>query len=167
LCSGPKQETANPCKVNESVANSELAGGPGTGVIVKLTDLRGILNTFRNSAQKTSVIAVDATIVRMRTSPHFCSMSPYCVRLSIRVVVVHGAAEQIQALAEGRMSGFRLDGTGVTDTPTLQLALPPRTISRTRSSAPFGNDLRAACTKCHHSNPWKSSTESTTCLREG
>jgi amino-acid N-acetyltransferase len=44
--------------------------------------------------------------------------------LNIRVVVTHGAAEQIQTLAEKQnVQPSNLDGTGVTDAATLQLAI--------------------------------------------
>src|ERR1700740_2288642 len=44
--------------------------------------------------------------------------------LNIRVVVVHRAAEQIQALAQKQnVEPSNLDGAGVTDAATLQLAI--------------------------------------------
>ncbi len=156
MCSGPKQEIANPCKVNESVANFELAGGSRVpGVIVKLTDLRGILQYVPQFREKTFVIAVDATIVRDENFANILLDVTLLRSLSIRVVVVHGAAEQIQVLAEAQnVQASDLDGTGVTDALTLQLAIAAAThLTHEILSGLAANDLRAACTNAITAHP--------------
>ena len=58
--------------------------------------------------------------------------------LNIRVVIVHGAAAQIQALADAQgTKASDLDGTGITDSETLKISLTAanRLCRRVRSFA--------------------------------
>jgi amino-acid N-acetyltransferase len=75
--------------------------------------------------------------------------------LNIRVVLVHGAAAQIKALAEKQ--GARpsnLDGTGVTDAPTLQIALDAANrLTHEILEGLSVNDLRAACANAIIAHP--------------
>ena len=91
---------------------------------MKLTDLRGILHYVPQFREKTFVLAIDGGIV---TDDNFATLLVDVAllrSLSIRVVLVHGAAAQIQALAAERgVVASNLDGTGVTDAATLDLAL--------------------------------------------
>src|SRR5262249_4492529 len=68
--------------------------------------------------------------------------------LSIRVVVVHGAAEQIEALAARQhVRASNLDGAGVTDATTLQLAIDAANrVTHEILGGLSANDLGAATT---------------------
>jgi amino-acid N-acetyltransferase len=91
---------------------------------VKLTDLRAILQYVPQFREKTFIIAVDGGIVPDENFANILLDIALLRSLNIRVVVVHGAAEQIQALAQKQnIQPSNLDGTGVTDAATLQLAI--------------------------------------------
>src|SRR5215470_16219611 len=114
---------------------------------MKLTDLRGILQYVPEFREKTIVLAIDGAIV---TDDNFATLLldvALLWSLNIRVIVVHGASAQIKALADQtQMTASDLDGSGVTDAATLNLALTAATrltheILQGRSAC----DLRAAC----------------------
>jgi amino-acid N-acetyltransferase len=91
---------------------------------VKLTDLRAILQYVPQFREKTFIIAVDGGIVTDENFANILLDIALLRSLNIRVVVVHGAAEQIAALAHKQnVEPSNLDGTGVTDAATLQLAI--------------------------------------------
>src|SRR5579863_10746109 len=91
---------------------------------MKLTDLRGILQYIPQFREKTFIIAVDGVIVTDENFANIMLDVAVLRSLNIRVVLVHGASAQIQALAEKEnVTASNLDGTGVTDSRTLQLAL--------------------------------------------
>jgi amino-acid N-acetyltransferase len=91
---------------------------------MKLADLRGILQYIPQFREKTFIIAVDAGVVLDENFANILLDVTLLRSLNIRVVVVHGAAEQISALAERQhIQASNLDGTGVTDAQTLQLAI--------------------------------------------
>ena len=98
---------------------------------MKLTDLRGILQYIPQFREKTFVLAIDGDIV---TNDNFATLLldvALLWSLNIRVVLVHGAAAQIKALAEERgVTASDFDGAGVTDSPTLDLALSAATRRR-------------------------------------
>jgi amino-acid N-acetyltransferase len=75
--------------------------------------------------------------------------------LNIRVVLVHGAAEQIKALAEKQgVHTSNLDGTGVTDAATLQLAMDAANrLTHEVMEGLSANDLRAAHTNAIVAHP--------------
>jgi amino-acid N-acetyltransferase len=91
---------------------------------VKLTDLRGILQYVPQFREKTFILAIDGAIV---TDDNFATLLldvALLWSLNIRVVLVHGASAQIRTLAdEHQVNATDLDGTGVTDAATLDLAL--------------------------------------------
>lgn len=91
---------------------------------MKLTDLRGILQYIPQFREKTFILAIDGAIV---TNDNFATLlldMALLWSLNIRVVLVHGASAQISALAEvQQVTPSDLDGAGVTDAPTLALAL--------------------------------------------
>ena len=94
------------------------------GATVKLTDLRGILQYIPQFREKTFILAVDGGIVTDENFANILLDVAVLRSLNIRVVLVHGAAEQIKALAEKQgVHASNLDGTGVTDAATLQLAI--------------------------------------------
>ena len=91
---------------------------------MKLTDLRGILQYIPQFREKTFILAIDGAIV---TDENFSTLLldvAVLRSLNIRVVLVHGASAQIRELAaEKNITPSNLDGSGVTDEPTLKLAL--------------------------------------------
>ena len=88
------------------------------------TDLRGILRYVPQFREKTFVIAVDGAVVTEENFGNILMDVAVLWSLNIRTVLVHGAAAQIQALAEEKVAApSDLEGSGVTDAETLQLAL--------------------------------------------
>src|SRR5580700_3508547 len=115
---------------------------------MKLTDLRGILQYVPQFREKTFILAVDGGIVTDENFANILLDVAVLRSLNIRVVIVHGAAEQIGALA-GRqgVSPSNLDGTGVTDAATLQIAIEAANrLTHEILQGLSANDLRAACT---------------------
>lgn len=89
-------------------------------------DLRAILRYVPQFREKTFVVAVDGAVVDHDNFANLLMDVAVLWSLNIRTVIVHGAAAQIQALAEGPGASAPpsdLEGSGVTDAPTLQLAL--------------------------------------------
>ncbi|HEX6736725.1 MAG TPA: amino-acid N-acetyltransferase [Vicinamibacteria bacterium] len=87
-------------------------------------DLRGILRYVPQFREKTFVVAVDAAIVGDDNFGNILMDVAVLWSLNIRTVLVHGAAAQIQALAEAAAAEpSDLEGSGITDAETLQLAL--------------------------------------------
>jgi len=114
---------------------------------VKLTDLRGILHYVPQFRDRTFILAIDGGIVADENFATILLDVALMWSLSIRVVVVHGAAEQIRALAEAQqVQPSDLDGTGVTDGTTLQLALTAANrLTHEILEGLTVHDLRAAC----------------------
>jgi amino-acid N-acetyltransferase len=75
--------------------------------------------------------------------------------LNIRVVLVHGAGAQIRNLAKQQgITPSDIDGTGVTDAPTLQLALTAANrLTHEVLEGLAAHDLRAACTNAVIAHP--------------
>jgi len=114
---------------------------------VKLTDLRGILQYIPQFREKTFVLSVDGGIVPDENFANILLDVAVLRSLSIRVVLVHGASAQIKALAEERhFKASDLDGAGITDAETLQLALTAANrLTHEILEGLSANDLRAAC----------------------
>jgi amino-acid N-acetyltransferase len=92
--------------------------------MLKATDLRGILRYVPQFREKTFVVAVDGAIVEHENFGNILMDVAVLWSLNIRAVLVHGASAQIQALADERVTEpSDLEGSGVTDAATLQLAL--------------------------------------------
>ena len=122
---------------------------------MKLTDLRGILQYIPQFREKTFVIAIDGAIV---TDENFATLLldvAVLRSLSIRVVLVHGASAQIQALAEEqKVSASNLDGAGITDAATLKLALnAANRLTHEILEGLSANDIRAASTNVIIAHP--------------
>lgn len=114
---------------------------------MKPTDLRGILQYIPQFREKTFVLALDGVIV---TDENFATLLldvAVLRSLNIRVVLVHGASAQIKALAEKEgIKASNLDGSGITDTATLQLALDAANrLTHEILEGLSTNDLRAVC----------------------
>ena len=122
---------------------------------MKLTDLRGILQYVPQFREKTFIIAVDGVIVTDENFANILLDVAVLRSLNIRVVLVHGAAAQIKALAEKQgVQPSNLDGAGVTDAPTLQLAMDAANrLTHEILEGLSANDLRAACTNAIVAHP--------------
>ena len=122
---------------------------------MKPTDLRGILQYIPQFREKTFILALDGAIV---TDENFATLLldvAVLWSLSIRVVLVHGASAQIKALAEEqKIQASNLDGAGVTDAATLQLALTAANrLTHEILEGLSANDLRAASTNVIVAHP--------------
>ena len=115
---------------------------------MKLTDLRGILQYIPQFREKTFILAVDAGIVVGDSMATLLLDVALLRSLNIRVVLVHGAAEQIRALADQhQVPASDLEGAGVTDAATLDLALTAANrLTHEILEGLAAHDLRAACT---------------------
>ena len=113
---------------------------------MKPTDLRGILQYIPRFREKTFVIAADGAVVSHINFANLLLDIAVLRSLNIRVVLVHGAAEQIAKLAEEQsLTPSNLDGTGITDDDTLKLALTAANGLTHEILEGFAtNDLRAA-----------------------
>ncbi len=122
---------------------------------MKLTDLRGILQYIPQFREKTFILAVDGIIVTDENFPTLLLDVAVLRSLNIRVVLVHGAAAQIKALAEKQnIVPSNLDGTGITDAPTLQVSLDAANrLTHEILEGLSANDLRAACTNAVIAHP--------------
>lgn len=114
---------------------------------MKPTDLRGILQYIPRFRERTFVISVDGAIVTDENFANILMDVAVLRSLSIRVVLVHGAAAQIRLLAEQQgITPSDLDGSGVTDAATLQLALTAANrLTHEILEGLATQDLRAAC----------------------
>ncbi len=102
----------------------ELRGRPFHTGRVKVTDLRAILTYVPRYRERVFVIAMDGEVLANDNFSNLLLDIAVLWSLSIRIVLVHGAGYQIRQLAG--QSGTAIsdwDGTGITDDPTLQLAL--------------------------------------------
>ena len=122
---------------------------------MKLTDLRSILQYIPQFREKIFILAIDGAIV---TDDNFVTLLldvALLWSLNIRVVLVHGAAAQIKALAEERgITASDFDGTGVTDAATLDLALAAANrLTHEILEGLSANDLRAATTNVIIAHP--------------
>jgi amino-acid N-acetyltransferase len=122
---------------------------------VKLTDLRGILQYVPQFRDKVFVLAIDGSVV---AHDHFATLLldvAVLWSLNIRVILVHGAAAQIAALAAARgVAASNVDGTGVTDPATLELALTAGSrVTHDVLQGLSANDLRAVSTNAITAHP--------------
>jgi len=91
---------------------------------VRPTDLRGILQYVPQFRERTFVVAVDGAAVADENFGGILMDVAVLWSLRIRTVLVHGTSVQIQALADARGEvPSDLEGSGVTDAVTLELAL--------------------------------------------
>ena len=122
---------------------------------MKLTDLREILQYIPQFREKTFVLALDGGVVTDENFANILLDLAVLRSLNIRVVIVHGAAEQIKLLAaKQRIEPSDLEGTGVTDAPTLQLAIEAANrLTHEILEGLSTNDLRAACTNAVVAHP--------------
>ncbi len=113
----------------------------------RLTHFREILRYVPRFRDRVFVIALDGAVVEDDNFPNLLLDIALLRSLNIRVVLVHGAARQIRRYAE--MIGVTpsdLDGTGVTDRTTLQVAITAANrVNHEILEGLTANDLRAVC----------------------
>ena len=92
--------------------------------MLRLTDLREILRYVPQFRDRVFVIALDGAVVEDDNFANLLLDIALLRSLRIGVALVHGAGHQIKRLAEQTgQTPSNIDGTGVTDAATLQLAL--------------------------------------------
>jgi amino-acid N-acetyltransferase len=113
----------------------------------RLTDLREILRYVPRFRDRLFVIALDGAVVEDDNFGNLLLDIALLRSLRIGVALVHGAGHQIRRLAEQTgQAPSSIDGAGVTDAATLQLALTAA--NRVTHEILVGlsaNDLRGAC----------------------
>lgn len=122
---------------------------------MKPTDLRGILQYIPRFRDKIFILSIDGAIVTDENFANILLDIAVLRSLNIRVVLVHGASAQISALAaERQITPSDLDGSGVTDSATLALALTASNrLTHEILEGLAAIDLRAACTNALVSSP--------------
>ncbi|NDG72415.1 MAG: hypothetical protein EBY32_14210 [Proteobacteria bacterium] len=91
---------------------------------VNVSDLREILQYVPLFRERIFVVAVDGEVVDSENFPNILLDVAVLRSLSIKVVLVHGASHQIEALAATRgIAITNSDGIGLTDEPTLQISI--------------------------------------------
>lgn len=122
---------------------------------MKPTDLRGILQYIPRFRDKIFVISIDGSII---TSDHFplILMDIAVLRsLNIHVIIAHGASAEIEKLGAGQgIHPSDLEGNGVTDSPTLHLAIRAANgLAHNLLEGLAGSDLKAAVTNAITAHP--------------
>jgi amino-acid N-acetyltransferase len=122
---------------------------------VKLTDLRGILQYIPRFREKVFVISIDGAIITSENFGNILLDVAVLRSLSIKVLLVHGAAAQIETLArEQNIQASNLDGSGITDESTLKLALTAANrLTHEILEGLSANDLRAATSNALIAHP--------------
>ena len=122
---------------------------------MKPTDLRGILQYIPRFREKTFILAIDGAIVTDENFSNILLDIAVLRSLNIRVIIVHGASAQIRALGEEqKVTPSNLDGSGVTDEPTLKLALnAANRLTHEILEGLATNDIRAASTNAITAHP--------------
>src|SRR4051794_26938499 len=94
----------------------------------RLADLREMLRYVPQYRDRIFVIAIDGAVVECENFRNLLLDIALLRSLRIGVALVHGAGHQIRRLAEqANILPSNIDGTGVTDAPTLRLALTAAT----------------------------------------
>jgi amino-acid N-acetyltransferase len=115
--------------------------------MLRLTDLREILHYVPRFRDRVFVIALDGAVVEDENFRNLLIDVALLRSLRIGVALVHGAAHQVRRLAEqtGQVPS-NLDGAGITDAATLQLALTAANrVSHEILEGLSATDLRGAC----------------------
>ncbi len=123
--------------------------------MLRLTDLREILRYVPRFQGKVFVIAIDGAIVEHENFPNLLLDIALLRSLSVRVALVHGAAHQLERFAGMvNVTPSDLQGTGVTDEPTLQVAITAANrVTHEILEGLAANDLRGACPNALTAHP--------------
>jgi amino-acid N-acetyltransferase len=121
----------------------------------RLTDLREILRYVPHFRDKVFVIALDGAIVDDDNFANLVLDIALLRSLSISVVLVHGAGHQIAQLAKALgQQPSNVDGTGITDAVTLDLAITAANrVTHKILEGLAVHDLRAACSNAIVAHP--------------
>ena len=113
----------------------------------RLTYFREILRYVPRFRDRVFVIAIDGAVVEHENFPNLLLDISLLRSLSIQVVLVHGAAHQVKRYADMlEMNASDLDGLGITDAETLQVAITAANrVTHEILEGLLANDLRAAC----------------------
>ncbi len=122
---------------------------------MKPTDLRGILQYIPRFREKIFVLSFDGAIITDENYSNILLDVAVLRSLNIRIVICHGAAAQIKAMAEEQgVKPSDLDGAGVTDAETLKVALTAANrLTHEILEGLSTNDLRAASTNAIVAHP--------------
>ncbi len=122
---------------------------------MKPTDLRGILQYIPRFREKIFILSLDGAIVTEENFSNILLDVAVLRSLNIRVIICHGAAAQIRALAEAQgTKASDMDGSGITDAETLKLALTAANrLTHEILEGLAANDLRAASTNAITAHP--------------
>src|SRR6266446_2755272 len=115
--------------------------------MLRLTDLREILRYVPRFRDRVFVIAIDGAVVEDDNFANLLLDIALLRSLRIGVALVHGAGHQIRRLAEqAGQAPSNIDGTGVTDAATLQLArTAANRVTHEILEGLSATDLRGAC----------------------
>ncbi|MDR1789758.1 MAG: amino-acid N-acetyltransferase [Opitutaceae bacterium] len=128
---------------------------PDTTPGIKPADLRGILKYVPRFQNQTFVLALDGFVVADDNFPNLLVDAAVLRSLGIRLVIVHGIAWQLAALAQHRsVTPSDSDGSGVTDAPTLALAIEAAAqVSQDILGGLTRNGLKCAITNAVSAHP--------------
>lgn len=123
---------------------------------MNFSDLRAILQYVPQFRGRTFVVALDGAVI---DSPEFSNILldlAVLRSLNIRVVLVHGAAAQIEALGKKRSLALsNIDGTGVTDETTLEVSMDAISrLNNTVLQSLTTVKLKAATANAIHAHPY-------------
>src|SRR5438874_6679098 len=123
--------------------------------MLRLADLREMLRYVPHYRDKVFVIAVDGAVVESENFRNLLLDLALLRSLRIGVTLVHGAGHQIRKLAEQTgLTPSNADGTGVTDSATLQLALnAANRVTHEILEGLSATDLRGACSNAIVAHP--------------
>jgi amino-acid N-acetyltransferase len=121
----------------------------------RLVDLREILRYVPQYRDKTFVIAFDGAIIEHDNFRNLLLDLSLLRSLRIGVTIVHGAGHQIGKLAaQSGKAPSNIDGTGVTDSATLDLALTAANrVTHEVLEGLAANDLKGACSNAVVAHP--------------
>ena len=93
-------------------------------LLMKVSDLRGILQYVPRFREKTFVVALDGEVAASPNLGNLLLDLAVLRSLSIKVILVHGCGAQlVQTAQERRIPITSSDGTGITDEATLKLGI--------------------------------------------
>lgn len=123
--------------------------------MLRLTDLREILRYVPQFRDRVFVIALDGAVVEFENFSNLLLDIALLRSLRVQVALVHGAGHQIRKLAEQTgQTPSNIDGTGITDPATLQLALSAANrVTHEILEGLSVHDLRAAYTNAVVAHP--------------
>ncbi|MGL6094702.1 MAG: amino-acid N-acetyltransferase, partial [Fimbriiglobus sp.] len=123
--------------------------------MLRLTDLREILRYVPRFRDKVFVIATDGAVVEDDNFPNLLLDIALLRSLSVRVAMVHGAAHQVRRFAAlAGITPSDVDGTGITDDPTLQVSITAANrVTHEILEGLSANDLRGACPNALTAHP--------------